>query len=438
MTTTPSSRRITRPTRWSGAVVVLLVALLASVVGLGAGAGAQSGGDARAEREKVRAEKAQVAAQVDAAQADAAAVNQALADLQADVAAQRSALSNAQLALDEAEAELARLDGEIAATEAEVAALRQELRGVAVAAYLDPPVQEGFGALDAESAEQAVQKKVFLDLQGGNGADVLDQLRGASARLEAQRADAEALRAEAEEHRAAVSSRAQQVEASYQRQASFAADVESRLNARLAEAQNLASLDASLSQQIASEEAAVAAQLAAAKQRQTEAAQAATAAQSGGSSGSSGGGSTTTTQPTGPVVKPPIIGAGQLATVGGITVASSIASNLQGLLGAASAAGFTLGGTGYRDPSQQIELRKQHCGTSEYAIWSMPPEQCSPATAIPGRSKHEQGLAVDFTCNGVFIQSTGSACYQWLAANAGSYGFGPLAGEPWHWSVGGG
>ena len=51
---------------------------------------------------------------------------------------------------------------------------------------------------------------------------------------------------------------------------------------------------------------------------------------------------------------------------------------------------------------------------------------------------HERGLAVDFTCNGGgVISSRSSPCFQWLNANAGSYGFHNLPSEPWHWSTNG-
>lgn len=427
--------------RRSAVPALVLALLLASLTGSSLGAGAQEG-DARAQREQVRAEKAQVASEVDALQADANQVAQALADLQADVTTQRAALSDAQRALDSAEAELARLDGEIAATEAELAALRSELRGFAVDAYVEPPVNDGFGALDAESAEISAQKRVFLELKGRDSGDVLDQLRGTQARLNQQREAAEAVRAEAEAHRSEVANRTQQVEGAYQRQAAFNAQVESRLNDRLAEAQSLAALDSQLSSQIEAEEAAVAARLAAARQREADearrrAAQTVTTS-APSSSGSTSSGGSTTTVPTGPVVKPPIVTSGSMVTVGGITVNASISSNLQGLLGAASASGINLGGTGWRDSSAQIALRMQHCGSSDYAIYQMSPDACSPPTAIPGRSKHEQGLAVDFTCNGQMIQSRSSACFQWMAANAGSFGWVNLPSEPWHWSVGGG
>jgi LAS superfamily LD-carboxypeptidase LdcB len=78
-----------------------------------------------------------------------------------------------------------------------------------------------------------------------------------------------------------------------------------------------------------------------------------------------------------------------------------------------------------------------HCGTSDYAIYEMPSSQCSPPTARPGSSMHEQGLAVDFTCNGGGTVSSGDVCDGWLESNAATYGFYNLPSEPWHYSTNG-
>jgi LAS superfamily LD-carboxypeptidase LdcB len=107
------------------------------------------------------------------------------------------------------------------------------------------------------------------------------------------------------------------------------------------------------------------------------------------------------------------------------------------MMAAAEADGLTLGGGGYRSSDSQIALRRAHCGTSDYAIYEMSPSQCSPPTARPGQSMHEQGLAIDFTCNGGGALSTSSPCYSWLKANAASYGFYNLPSEAWHWSTNG-
>ena len=128
-----------------------------------------------------------------------------------------------------------------------------------------------------------------------------------------------------------------------------------------------------------------------------------------------------------------------LVTVEGITVHADIGDNVAAMVRAARAEGIVLAGGGYRDPARQIELRRQNCGTSDYAIYQMPASQCSPPTARPGTSMHEVGTAIDFTCDGTLIRSRSSPCYRWLAANAGAYGLYELrsGAEPWHWSTNG-
>ncbi len=105
------------------------------------------------------------------------------------------------------------------------------------------------------------------------------------------------------------------------------------------------------------------------------------------------------------------------------------------LFDAAFAQGIDLAGWGYRPIQLQIDLRRAHCGGSEYDIWHRPVSECSPPTARPGFSRHEQGRAIDFTFNGSSITSHSNAGFRWLAANAPQYGFVNLASEPWHWSI---
>lgn len=122
--------------------------------------------------------------------------------------------------------------------------------------------------------------------------------------------------------------------------------------------------------------------------------------------------------------------AGPLTTVRGITVATSIAGAVEALLVAAERDGIVLTGTGHRHPARQIELRRAHCGATDYAVHHAPSSACSPPTARPGTSMHEHGLAIDFAGCG---RST--PCFQWLAAHAGAYGLYNLPSEPWHWST---
>jgi D-alanyl-D-alanine carboxypeptidase len=122
---------------------------------------------------------------------------------------------------------------------------------------------------------------------------------------------------------------------------------------------------------------------------------------------------------------------------GSITIDGSLAHNLNALIGSAWRDGVNLCGGGYRDPRQQIRLRVQNCGSSDYAVWHKPPGSCSPPTAIPGTSMHEQGLAVDFRCSGHGMPSRSIPCFGWMAAHAAAFGFFNLPSEPWHWSTSG-
>ncbi|HWC77627.1 MAG TPA: peptidoglycan-binding protein [Blastocatellia bacterium] len=126
-----------------------------------------------------------------------------------------------------------------------------------------------------------------------------------------------------------------------------------------------------------------------------------------------------------------------IVNVRGIQVARQIAPNITSLLAAADADGVRLSGGGFRSPQKQIELRRKHCGPTDYDIYKKPSSQCTPPTATPGRSNHEKGLAIDFTYNGAGIKTHDNPGFRWLDANASRFGLFNLPSEPWHWSVDG-
>ena len=114
-----------------------------------------------------------------------------------------------------------------------------------------------------------------------------------------------------------------------------------------------------------------------------------------------------------------------------IRVDASIGPNLDALIKAALADGVVLGGSGWRSQEAQIELRKKN-GCPD--VWTAPASSCRVPTAIPGRSLHEVGLAIDFTCNGGSV-TRGNPCDRWLRANAGRFGLKNLPSEAWHYST---
>lgn len=115
----------------------------------------------------------------------------------------------------------------------------------------------------------------------------------------------------------------------------------------------------------------------------------------------------------------------------------TLADNLQKMINDAKNAGIVLSGWGSRSYDTQVQLRKDHhCAD----IYNSSPKTCKPPTARPGKSNHEVGGAVDFTCNGIGMTASGgrnSVCFKWLAAHAADYKFKNLPSEPWHWSFNG-
>lgn len=388
-------------------LTAVLVALLAAVPTAAGGSN-----DPRADRDEVRNEKAATASQVNALQASDTEVDQALQALDENVRGQQAAYSDAQRAATEAEREADEARAAEGQKQTEIDGLKEQVARLAVETYVNPPADDFLQSFEAESASEAVQRKALMELRSGRDTDVLDELKAAERELKEYREQAEAASEKAAGRRDAAQQRLGQMQSARSQQAQFATQVQLRLDAKLSEAAVLEATDKQLSQQISQQEAAVAARL-----RRT-------------SPAPSGGG--------GAAVSVPVGGNVALTNVRGIVVASSIAGQTESMLAAAAADGFSLSGTGYRDSSAQIQLRMQHCGTSQYAIYEMPADECSPPTARPGASKHEQGLAIDFSWNGSIIGSRSSPAFQWLASNAGRFGFANLPSEPWHWSVGGG
>lgn len=438
-TSSPHTSRGRRPLQRSrlfgGLAAAVAVSLLPSATSPVGAARSDDGAtlqELQRRRDQVRRDKAAKAGQVNALEATDAEVASALAALNANVNAQQDRLEEAERAVAQAKADQKAAEDAQAAKQAELDKLTERMRTSAVEAY----VRMGSSApalstLGSDDVNDAVNKRTLLAMRANENIDLVERFRSVQEDLEIQRAAATDAAERAAKNQAAVEDRMNELRAAQAEQQAFAAQVEERLEAALAEAQSLAELDQGLSRDISSRQAAiaraVAAQRAAEKARaEARRAQNRPAIPRGGGGGGGGGGGT-----------PPVItGSGEIVSVNGIRVHRSIAGNLQSLLNAASAAGINLSGGGYRDSQGQINTRRNNCGTSHYAIYEMPASSCSPPTARPGRSMHEQGLAIDFTQGGSTLTRSSSG-YHWLKANAASYGFYNLPSEPWHWSTNG-
>ena len=263
------------------AVTALGVAVALALVSAPIVSSAQrpSGGDPSSERERVRAQAANVATQVDALQATDAQVEAALVALERNVAGQQALLAEAKRAAVEAEQAFADATAAVELKTAEIAGLRDQIREFAVDAFVHPPSDDALAALDSDDPGEAAEKRALLEIQNASDADLLDQLRSAEEDLEVQRQLAEAASQRAEEKQAAAGDRLAELTEARDLQSAYAEQVEARLEHSLSEAAALAELDADLSAEIQAEQA-----------RAAELARRAAAAAPRPSSGGGGGG----------------------------------------------------------------------------------------------------------------------------------------------------
>jgi LAS superfamily LD-carboxypeptidase LdcB len=362
--------------------------------------------------EDVRARSEAIANEIDVLNARDAEVRQALVSIQAEVASQRVEVNQRADALASADAAVAASAAEISELQGQIAQLDAATDQMLIEEFVNPPIHHALDMFQADTLAEATLKNAIVDMQSNADAATIERLGEAQSRLETKKVEQEELAADAAAAKEESDAALAELEGAMEVQAAFATEVEARLNQKLAEAESLKASDAVLARRLAAEQAAVAAALAAA-QAQPE------------------------TSPS--TITPAPGGLADVTCPGGgtITVAGAIATNVQSLLDAAAASGVMLCGGGYRDPAAQIELRKANCGTSDYAIYEMPSSQCSPPTARPGSSMHEQGLAIDFTCNGGGTVDSGDTCFVWLSDHAGEYGLQNLPAEAWHWSTNG-
>jgi peptidoglycan hydrolase CwlO-like protein len=434
------------------------LALVSAVVALGlvvavwspVASGADDPDPAKTERERdaVRDQRAEVDLQVDALEAKDAEVQAALAELETNVATQEAELEEAERAHQEAEAELAAAIRAVADAQQRIDDLNRRADELVVQSFVSPPSDNALDAFRADSLSDAAVKQAVIEIQADTDADLLDQLDEAHEDMEVEQANRTAAEAAAQARKDDAAQELADVEAALAQQEAFASDLEERLNAKLAEAESLKEFDKALSDRLVREQAEVARRIRAmqeAAERQRRAQEAAARAAAAAAKRAPPPAPAPDSPPHIPAVAPAVIrpAPGGLATVtcpsgGSITVAGSIADNVQALLNAAARDGVSLcARSGWRSPEKQIELRREHCGSSNYAIYYMSPSQCSPPTARPGTSMHERGLAIDFSCNGGGAIRYGNECWNWLAAHADEYGLYNLPSEPWHWSTSG-
>ena len=390
----------------------------------------------RKERDVFQKEVLDQARIVDTATAEVSEVEQALADLELLVAEQRDDLTRAEQALEGAVLSVSAAEQQSAELASQQAALNGQVNDLALQTYIgrDSTIEGSFGLARTGDIYKAARVQTLIGAAFGDINNTSDQLRAlqvdtqvATKALNEAVTQRELLRGEAE-------IQLDQLLEAVGLQAQIVFEAENRLEARLYEAAALAELDAEMAKKIEAEQNDLAKVVQAEKAKRAEEERLRREAERKRREAEEArqrrllgiADAPTSTN----------FDKSELTTVWGIQVHESIADKLLALLKAASRDGIRLGGGGYRSSQSQINLRRAHCGTSNWAIYSKPSYQCSPPTARPGASMHERGLAVDFTQNGRALWSNTSG-YRWLKRNASKYGFRNLPSEPWHWSVNG-
>ena len=390
---------------------------------------------------------------IDVLRDDAERVREALAETEAKRTMAEGELATARAQVEAASQKVAAADAAERAARERVIQVDGAVRAAGVEAYVGHFAPSPLGILAHDDVEDAAWASTFLQFRADELVELLDRQQDAHDDLRRRRAAAASAAAQAEAAEDGATAKVNELIALEADQSELLTQVDERLDAALSEAAALAAVDAAAAEQLAAKEQALRdaaalsvapAVLAASEPApplDTTTVPPATVPPPAGAPVANPPATTTPPRqspPTTsrPVVIPPIIPV-DTVNVRGFVVARSIADPLTQMLDAIAGAGLVVGGGAYRDVNMQISLRRSHCGPTDYDIWQRPSSQCSPPTAIPGRSMHEKGLAIDFTCSGALISDRANPCFVWLAANAAQYGLFNLPSEPWHWSTNG-
>ena len=398
--------------------------------------GKQTLRDTEAQREALDEAAAAATDSLDAATAEAEDLIDALNKAQASVDAQQSALDEAERGVADAEAVVLEAEARIAELEAELVATQAGLREAVIESYVSFQAPTGTFSVLSSDPWQNAREEALTGFATGSRIDDIDELRRLGEELERWRLQALEAANEAEAHRRAAALILGDLRTAVDREAELSLAAEERVERRLYEVQTIRQLDATLAAEIEAAEREIAAALErqraeeeARRRAEEERRRAEEARLRAEQEEADARAVAESVDPSDTDVP--------LVWVRGFEVHTQIAAAVEGLVAAMEAEGFDLGGWGYRTAQEQINLRRSHCGTTEWDIWSKPSSTCRPPTARPGRSNHERGLAIDLTNNGRLITSRNSAVFQALQRLAPSFGLKNLPSEPWHWSVDG-
>jgi hypothetical protein len=219
----------------------------------------------RAKQAKVRKQRIEAARKVTnlkTADKETAATLAALTD---DVKDQNAALGAAKRQVADAEVEVAEAKAQASETAKAIDSLSNVRQQAAVDAYVQPQVRRLNSMLNNRDLTEASQASVYQELGNRGRADTLDELQAFEEDNRLALARAKRAEEKRKARKAAAAKKLASLKASQARTSKYAELVEDQLDHYLSEAENLKSIDAIVSKQVASQTAAYERQLAIAR-----------------------------------------------------------------------------------------------------------------------------------------------------------------------------
>ena len=184
--------------------------------------------DLRSQRENIRREAADAAAQLNALSAEDLELVEALEALDAHIALQETKIVASAQSIETAEAEAAQAQTEADILAGEIEAIRDRLRRRAVDAYV-APATDALDQLNSDDLIGSALRREYLDDIVGDEYEIVDQLRGAIAEQEALSHAAQAFLAEAQAERAELDLRRAELEVTRTEAEQLRAEVQERI-----------------------------------------------------------------------------------------------------------------------------------------------------------------------------------------------------------------
>jgi murein DD-endopeptidase MepM/ murein hydrolase activator NlpD len=206
---------------WAAAIVIVVAAGALAPAGASAGPFQQEGDGAAVPEDR---------ALVDGADGSGGDLGGAFDDIGERVSEQLSKLEDAERALADAIKALAEADAAVSDTEFRIEELVERSDEVVIDAFINPPTEDVFDVLGAESISDAAVKQAVLGFRADESAAVLTELNEARTELTDQRARQEEARAAAEAGRNDATAALAELETAVSNQTQFVMEVRAQLD----------------------------------------------------------------------------------------------------------------------------------------------------------------------------------------------------------------